>query len=119
MAAIESAGGRVMYDWMWNDGVFVPQGKPAMFRRLADFFGVDYFGHVTSVSLQKATDNTLVHVGRLTRLQQLNIHPRYSIDDDLAFLRGLTELTELDLHFSPVTDAGMAHLAGLTKLFRN
>jgi hypothetical protein len=78
VAAIEKAGGSVLYDREWRDGNKIPGGKPSGPRWLVDQIGVDYFGHVTAVefSMQPgATDSTLEEVGRLTRVQVRSIDP--------------------------------------------
>ena len=74
VAVIEKVGGHVMYDWEWSNGKENPGAKPWAPKRLTDFVGVDYFGHVTSVELNgaaAATDAAMAQVGHLTRLQDL------------------------------------------------
>ena len=68
VAAIERTGGTVYYNWTWNHDRFIPPSKPWAPRRLIDFVGIDYFGHVTAVRLSKPDDATLAHVGRLAGL---------------------------------------------------
>ena len=81
-----------------------------------DLIGADYFGHVATVTLTaKATDSTLAHVGRLTRLEALFAHSS-SVSDTAGAFEGVTNLSQLDLGGSQVTDAGLVHLKGLTKL---
>jgi internalin A len=119
VATIERAGGRVRYDSEWSKGKSIPAGKPWAPRWLTDFIGVDYFGRVTTVRLfssSRASDATLAHVGRLTRLQRLNLDQSAVSDSGLAHLKGLTNLTFLALGGTQVTDAGLAHLKGLTNL---
>jgi internalin A len=132
VAAIEKAGGSVSYDWEWRNGTAIPAGKPWAPRWLVDLMGVDYFGHVTDVSLPGATDAAIVPVARLTQLQRL-ILAESSMSDvgvisffdvnrprvtsaGLMHLKKLTNLAELDLGGTQVSDAGLAHLKGLTKL---
>ncbi len=132
VAAIEKAGGSVSYDWEWRNGTDIPGRKPWAPRSLVDPIGVDYFGHVTAVSLPGATDAAIVQVARLTQLQRL-ILAESSMSDvgviaffdvnrprvtsaGLMHLKKLTNLSELDLGGMQVSDAGLAHLKGLTKL---
>ena len=64
----------------------------------------------------KADDETLAHVGRLGRLEYLNLAGTAVTDAGLAHLKGLTSLGDLDLSNTQVGDAGLAHLKGLTNL---
>jgi hypothetical protein len=41
VAAIERAGGEVMYDWQWKDNALV-HGRPWASRWLVDRVGIDY-----------------------------------------------------------------------------
>jgi internalin A len=127
VAAIKSAGGRVSYDWEWNNGKSLPAGKPSAPQWLVDLIGVDYFDHVTYVFLTPsvADDAAFAQVGRLTHVQTL-IHDQSSWDCEfttptlsdagLSHLTGLTHLSELCFRDSRVTDAGLVHLKGLTNL---
>jgi hypothetical protein len=51
IAAITKAGGVALYNWEWSDGKAIGAGKPRAPKWLVDLVGVDYFGHVTSLSL--------------------------------------------------------------------
>ena len=64
-----SAGGMVHYDWQWHNGVINNFTKPPAPLWLVDRLGVDYFGHVTSVSIWnlKSPDQGLEHIANLTR----------------------------------------------------
>ncbi len=116
VVAIKNAGGFVMYDWEWDGGKRIPGGKPGAPRWLIDLIGIDYFGHVTYVELFSATDATLAHVGRLTRLQTLRVASPAVSDSGLVHLKGLTKLSVLWLDYTRITDSGLAHLEGLTNL---
>jgi hypothetical protein len=87
VAAIERAGGRVRYDWQWENGRPASGGKTRWPRWLVDHMGPDYFGSVVFVFLpEKRSDVEMAQVGRLNRLERLWVR-------------------------SPaVTDAGMVHL---------
>ena len=63
-----------------------------------------------------ASDAQMVHIGRLTELQELNLSQSSVSDVGLAHLKGLTKLTHLGLGWTQVTDAGLVHLKGLTNL---
>jgi len=118
VAAITAAGGSVNYDWELSYGKYIPGAKPWAPRWLTNQIGVDFFGHVSGVFLYSpapATDEAIVQVGRLTRLEVLGLGPSAS-DKELEHWTGLTKLSFLDLSNTQVTDAGLAHLKGLTNL---
>src|SRR5215218_9119802 len=70
VAAILRVGGRVSYDWQWNNGRRIAKGKPRRPGWLVD----RYFADVTRVDLaDRGTDEVLAYVGRLRRLQSLNV----------------------------------------------
>jgi internalin A len=117
LAAVVKAGGGVTYDWEWNNGMFVPGGKPWAPQWLVGLIGVDYFAHVTYVWLKRPlTDGAIVEVGHLTQLERLQLVGHFVNDGELAHLKGLTKLSDLYLTNNPVSDAGLAHLKGLTEL---
>ncbi len=119
VAAIENAGGSLVYDWAWSSGMPVPGGKPWAPQWLVDAFGVDYFGHVTAVGFppsSRAPDAAIAHVGRLSRLQTLSFNYSPLSDEGLKHLKRLTRLSELHLADTKVTDTGLAELKGLTNL---
>jgi hypothetical protein len=119
VAAVKNAGGAVRYDWEWTDGSAITGGKPWAPKWTVDLIGADYFGHVTQVWLHPsstATDATLAHVGRLTRLQGLYLNSPHVSDAGLAHLKGLTDLSEVVLNCTQISDAGLVHLRGLTNL---
>ncbi len=60
VAAITAAGGSVTYDWEMSGGTVVPGGKPWVPRWLTDRIGVDFFGHVTSVSLTEGETSAVM-----------------------------------------------------------
>jgi internalin A len=118
VAEIMKAGGSVRYDWDWSEGKSIPGGECWAPRWIVDIIGVDYFGQVTVVILypcSTASEQAIVQVGRLTRLELLFVGPCAS-DEGLEHLKGLTNLSNLSLDSAQVTDAGLAHLRGLTKL---
>ena len=51
MAAIERAGGRVMYDFEWTNRNTLAGSRITNARMARDLIGVDYFGHLTDVWL--------------------------------------------------------------------
>jgi len=128
VAAIKKAGGSVAYDWEWgtpyNPDIIDPNGKPRAPKWLANLIGVDYVANVVSVNLStpsakdpnKANDETLAHVGRLGRLENLNLADTAVTDAGMAHLKGLTSLGDLNLWKTQVGDDGLAHLQGLTNL---
>jgi Leucine-rich repeat (LRR) protein len=117
VAAIKNAGGNVSYNWEWSNGKSISAGRPCGPKWLVNLIGVDYFGHVTAVGLfHPINDTVLVHVGRLTGLQQLHLSGTSISAGGLAHLKGLTDLWSLTIQSTPVTDAGLAHLIELTNL---
>ena len=84
-----------------------------------DLVGVDYFGHVTVVGLcfsSRVSAATIEQVGRLTRVQSLNLYKSSASDLELAHFTGLTNLSYLMLGDTQVTDTGLAQLKRLSKL---
>lgn len=117
VAAIEQAGGSVAYEWDLQNGKRIPNGKPFWPKWLVNLVGVDYFGNVVAVDLiDFGTDELLVEVSKLTRLEDLQLNGSEVTDAGLAFLSGLTKLKHLTLRKSKVTDAGLIHLKALTNL---
>ncbi len=119
VAAIEGAGGQVIYDFEWKNGNPMPGGKRSTAGRLADLIGVDYFGHVTDVWLYPSStdaDVVLAQVGRLAGLERLRLSQSSCSDAALAHLEGLSELSLLYLNNTRITDAGLSHLKSLTSL---
>jgi len=131
VAAIEGAGGHILYDWEWengypkNDGPWAPEW-------LVDRLGIDYFGSVVHVefsvfshdmtgveiegfeaslrSYRRRFDEALAHVGRLRRLEELELSTSEVTDAGLRHLMGLTTLKKLDLKNTDVTDAAVREL---------
>ena len=117
VAAIESYGGHVIYDWDRGEGPYVVEGEPWVPRWLMDRIGVDYFGHVTEVTLfQAGADEAAVHLGHFDRLQRLAASGPSFSDAGLAHLKRLSSLSCLSLDGTPVSDAGLVHLERLANL---
>jgi internalin A len=118
VAAIESAGGTVIYDWEAHNSPGAssigPWWAPAW---LMERIGIDYFGHVVSVScFGSRYDAPLVQIQNLERLEYLALSHSRVVDAGLAHLSGLTSLKSLFLRDNDVSDAGLVHLGGLTGL---
>ena len=99
VAAIEDVGGILYYDWKWTNSAGIPGASPPAPRWLAEFVGVDYFGHVAAVWFpggSKATVAALAQSGRLTRLEFLNLAGFPMSDRELPYLKGLTNVSRLD-----------------------
>jgi internalin A len=129
VAAIRRAGGSVRYNWEWSNGQPNPAGRPWAPGWLVDRIGIDYFGSVTAVYLDRGIrwgffrdrrdlNPILAHVGRLKCLEWLYLNASSVTDDSLVHLRGLTNLRVLGLDNTDVGDEGLAHLKGLTNLGR-
>ncbi len=62
------------------------------------------------------TDRCLEHIGKLPRLEVLELGWSCVSDASLKNLEGLTRLRQLNLARTPITDHGLEHLQGLTQL---
>jgi len=111
VAAIESTGGSVEYDWHENaNGETWPPGW------LVDRIGVHFCLHVTHVFIaDSATNREMVQVRRLSQLQYLNLSNTMITDAGLTDLNKLTSLRELHLS-TRITDVGLVQLEGLNSL---
>ena len=90
VVAIRTAGGAVKYDWEWANGSSIPGGSCRAPAWLVRRVGVDYFGHVTTVTLgERQIDEAIVHVSRLSRLEALDLNSRNVSDASLATCAGL------------------------------
>ncbi len=118
VAAIERAGGEVMYDWQWRNGRKLPNGRIRWPNWLVDRIGVDFFADVTYVNLGiRGSDELLVQVRPLHRLEYLRLARAWKVSDEgLANLKGLTALQWLSLDETKIGDAGLAHLKDLKQL---
>ncbi len=117
VAAINQAGGWVVYDTEWEEDQNTSTWKPRWPKWLVDQVGVDYLGKVVFINLHdRGTDEVLMHVGRLKHLKQLH-RPGFAVTNaGLVHLGRLSELQLLSLDDTLVTDAGLAHLKGLAGL---
>ncbi len=145
VTALKPSTGTIRYDWQFNDGRGIWNGKPWEPKWLADILSVDYFHNVTMVSLSgNVTDadmaclgslsriDTLVldpsnvseigveHLDRLTSLRWLTIYTPVGHADNqimrLKRLKSLGRLRGLNLDGTDATDAGVWQLDGLTDL---
>ena len=114
VAAIRRAGGSLAYEWEWDLHHANTLCPP---RWLVDSIGADYLGRVTLVTFYKSTnDAVFVQVGRLNKVQWLNLNGSTISDTGLAHVVGLNDLSVLEVADARVSDAGLAHLKGMTKL---
>jgi hypothetical protein len=142
VAAIERAGGRVRYDWQFQDGRIVSKGRIWWPKWLVDQLGLDYFSNVTMVDFpDRGSDAEMVALGQLSRVDTLVLNHASVTGDGFAHLDGmtslrwltltptggltgpriiplrtLTRLQGLNLDRTDVTDAGLRRLAGLSGL---
>jgi hypothetical protein len=119
VAAIEKTGGKVHYEWQRIPGKGLnPQGQPIWPKWLVERLGVDYFGSVVLVNLgRSATDEVMVHVGRLSRLEGFSHgNAREITDVGAAQLAGLVHLDHVDLSNTKVTGKALAYFRGMNKL---
>ena len=127
VAAIWRAGGHVGYDQRWGNArpnIVPDEGNWPAPQWLADLVPVDYVANVVYVDLSpmgrnrpsSADDGTLAQVGRLGRVNNLNLDGTAITDAGLGHLKGLASLRSLRIVETRVTDAGLAHLKGMTGL---
>jgi internalin A len=132
VAAIEAAGGKVYYDWEWNDDrPALPTAKPKWPKWLVDRAGPDYLGNVVAVcfyrsATNKADDEIMVAVCRLPFLQHLDLDDvalttfkgakSWITNAGLTQLKSLHRLRNLHLWGAYVTGAGLANLKGMASL---
>jgi Leucine-rich repeat (LRR) protein len=119
VAAIESAGGRVVYDWQLNNGRLNPIGQPWAPKPLVDACGVDYFGRAVRVRwdpYRPGFYEGVACVKDLSQIQKLDLSGTIATDEEVAHLRGLTELRRLDLSLTHITPESLAHLERLRNL---
>ena len=104
VAAIRKAHGRILYDWQWRNGHWIPVGKPLAPRWLVDAVGVDFFGNVAWVTIPSVSDDDLFHIGQLGQLRDLTITEKLEMTDvGRAYLKGLKNLRILRLRGGMVT----------------
>ena len=71
----------------------------------------DDYGEVVKVTLpNQITDDGLVHLAGLTKLETLNLWNTQITDNGLVHLVGLTALRRLGLTVARVTESGLAEL---------
>jgi internalin A len=142
VAAIERAGGRLLYSWQWKNGDPIPFGKPIWPRWLVHRLGVDYFGHVALVSLSGMGNSSefepcvlqreagggvsVIGLGKNSSYVTLDLvqyraedpgDPSEVREEAMMHLGALTSLEELDLQRAWVDDTDLAHLKDLTNLW--
>jgi hypothetical protein len=121
VAQVKGIGGRVMYDWEWQNGMALSPGSISPWRGwLMTHLGPDFVGAPIALSVgsrgKLADDALMVHVGRLGRLEYLSISDTAVSDAGLADLGSLTRLKVLHLQKSAVRGPGLVHLAGMKDL---
>jgi len=117
VVAIGRAHGNVVYEVPFGHERFNRGLEPIWAKRLPSTLGVDAVCHVWSVRFSGyPTDADMLHVGRLTALEDLMLSSTNITDSGLVHVEGLTNLDSLYLDGTSITDAGLAHLKGLAKL---
>jgi hypothetical protein len=123
VAAIVAAGGRVDYDYQWEnrqggqpESNVKPPG-PDWLRRL---LGDNFFADVRSISvLERPLRDVKIVVANLDDVagaRSLYFNDSSLTDDGLAHVKGLYRLETLYLERTKITDAGLATLQGLSRL---
>jgi hypothetical protein len=97
-------------------GHWINYGKFWVPRWAVDRIGIDYFVRIEAVTLDYATDATLLHAGQLTGLRKLKLPGSSVTDKGLRVIETLTELRSLDLAGASISDDGLKSLEGLTEL---
>jgi len=125
VAAIEKAGGHVVYESFWYGRSAPPKqtGVPTFPGWLGKFVSIDYLAHVTAVTLNsspRVTDDTLEQIGALSRfianLTSLDLGDTQLNETGLAHLKWHKNISWLDLRNTNVTDPGLVNLKGLSHL---
>ncbi|MDR3621992.1 MAG: hypothetical protein P4L85_21760 [Paludisphaera borealis] len=118
VAEIERAGGGVMYNWQYVNGLRDDAGKPPWPKWLVDLVGVDYLGSAVHAVFcgEECRDELLAGIGSLSRLDRLNLDGAGVSGAGFVHLERLGRLQILELGGSDVGDADLRHLAGLTSL---
>ena len=76
VVTIGHTNGIAIYDWNWRNEKYVDGGQAWAPKWLVDLIGVDYFGHVAAVAFRSdapVTDEVMALVGRLNKLEGLNV----------------------------------------------
>ncbi len=119
VAAIQKAGGSVIYDWEWANGrPALSGGEPPWPKWLVKVLGQESFGHVVMVDLivKDADDALMTQIGSLDHLEHLTLNTRKMTREGFAQLEKLTGLEVLHLPNQQFTDDDLRHLTGMTKL---
>jgi hypothetical protein len=122
VAAIERAGGGVIYRCNWKNGRFRPSLKPGVPEWLLQWLGQDFFYSVKfaciSADIGTLADDTLMaRVAQLRDIEALDVTGSKQVTDvGLAHLTALTELHFLYVQGTGVTDAGLGHLKSMKGL---
>ncbi len=124
VAAMEHAGGKVVYDYEWQDGFQVP-GEPPRWQRWGyRLLGPDYFATVKQVTLVGKTpdvvnDDLMARVGRLRGLESLTLNGCKGVTDaGMVHVGRLGQLTSLDVGFTSISGVSLKDFAGLSRLKR-
>jgi hypothetical protein len=124
VAAIEAAGGHVVYDFDWPRNSPIPLGGgPRWPQWLVARLGRDYFGSVVSVEFTRSgsspalDDEVMAHVGRLSRLRRIFITSANAVTDvGIARLGGLRRLEGLVLLGTKARGPGLIGVSRCARL---
>jgi hypothetical protein len=131
IVAIEKLGGSLLYDWQM--GVAKPRPpaptRPPAPRWLYQLLGVDFFSNPYGIQPggpgesdpfadepMSCTDDDLVHLRHLEKLEFLALNDAPISDKGLAHISVLTRLTSLGLNGTRITDDGLRYLSGCKDL---
>jgi Leucine-rich repeat (LRR) protein len=122
VAAIRRAGGGVTYGSQYLGGTRYDLGAKPWWcpRWLVGQVGIDCFDRVAQVvfanDTSRVTDDVLLQISKLDRLEWLALDADQITDTGLGNLRNMTSLTRLSLATAAVGDSGLAHLRSLRRL---
>jgi hypothetical protein len=118
IAALERSGGGVEFDWQFKNGRHFSNPSSRWPKWLVDLVGADHFHDVTwaLVGFGGVNDTTLLRIGCLSQLEELDLNDVQSTDAGLANLSGLRALRKVHLKGRRFTDRALANLKGLPSL---
>jgi hypothetical protein len=137
VAGIEASGGRVFYDYQWQEGDYIEGGGSPLPDWLLAHGGRDLFHSVVAASMGAyfhldrpdtgpgqstfdkdffVSDATWGHLQALPRLEWLDLNACNLANDDLKRLTTIRRLRSIQLETVPIDGRGLAHLADLPRL---
>jgi hypothetical protein len=117
VAAIRAASGEVVFNWEWDSAKLESRdgtSEPGWLRR---HLGPGFFEEATAAEgVFTADDALMVHIGRLPKVESVNLRSSAVTDAGMAHLAPLKALRFLSLWGTRITDNGLKHLEGTQEL---